>query len=79
MNNIDKYNNTFNTIFNIKVEEMNGDINPDSIHKWDSITHLRLVNTIEDEFDVMFESEDILDFRSYDKGKEILRKYDVEI
>lgn len=79
MDNLEKFNNTFNTIFKIKVEEINGEITPDSISGWDSITHLRLVTSIEDEFDVMFEAEDILDFKSYVKGKEILKKYDIEL
>jgi acyl carrier protein len=58
---------------------MEGGIDSDSIHQWDSITHLNLVTNIEEEFDVMFETEDILEFKSYEKGKEILKKYDIEI
>ena len=79
MTNLEKYNNTFNIILNIQIEKANGEISADTIHQWDSITHLRLVTAIEDEFDVMFESEDVLEFRSYIKGKEILEKYDVII
>jgi acyl carrier protein len=79
MTNLEKYNKTFNTILDIQIEDALGEINADSIHQWNSITHLRLVTAIEDEFDVMLESDDVLEFRSYDKGKEILQKYDVII
>lgn len=79
MDNLEKYNNVFNSVLNIQVNEMTGPIDVNSIHQWDSITHLKLVTTIEDEFEVMFESDDILDFKSYDIGKEILKKYDIEI
>jgi acyl carrier protein len=78
MNNLEKYKNTFNSVLNINVNEIQGDITSDSVHQWDSITHLRLVTTIEDEFNVMLESEDILEFKSFEKGLEILKKYEVE-
>lgn len=79
MNNIEKYNKTFNTILNIQVENISSGIDSNSVHAWDSITHLRLVTAIEDEFEVMFETEDILEFKSYEIGKEILKKYDINL
>lgn len=78
MDNSAKYNNVFNTIFNIKVEELDHEVDTNSLHDWNSITHLRLVTNIEDEFNVMFEPEDILEFKSFQTGKEILKKYGVE-
>jgi acyl carrier protein len=46
---------------------------------WDSVGHMRLVANLEDAFDVMLDMDDIIDFSSFEKGKEILRKYDVEL
>ena len=37
-----------------------------------------MIAQIEDAFDIMFETEDIIDFNSYDKGKELLAKYGIE-
>ena len=34
---------------------------------------------IEDAFDIQFETDDIVDFNSFEKGLELLKKYDVEI
>jgi len=34
---------------------------------------------LEDAFDIMVDMDDIIDLSSFEKGKEILRKYDVEI
>lgn len=34
---------------------------------------------IEDEFDIMLDAEDILEFTSYDNAKAILAKYDVKL
>ena len=45
--------------------------------QWDSVGHVNLMNAIEEEFDISLEPDDILDFRSFAKGMEILAKYDV--
>jgi len=36
-----------------------------------------LIATLEENFDIMMDTDDIIDFSSYEKGKEILKKYDV--
>ena len=38
-----------------------------------------LIAVLEEAFDIMMETEDILAFSSFEKGKEIMRKYNVEI
>ena len=38
-----------------------------------------LIAELEDSFDISMEMDDIIDFSSYEKGKEILKKYDIEI
>tara|TARA_B110000003_G_scaffold274244_1_gene313765 strand:- start:7522 stop:7758 length:237 start_codon:yes stop_codon:yes gene_type:complete len=47
------------------------------IPAWDSVGHMGLVATLEDEFDIEMEIDDIIDMSSYEKGKEILAKYGV--
>ncbi|WP_106849012.1 acyl carrier protein [Blastococcus sp. Marseille-P5729] len=44
------------------------------IEQWDSVAHMRLVGEIEDAFDVMLETEDVIDMSSFEKSKEILTK-----
>ena len=44
---------------------------------WDSIAHLSLVASIETEFDIMLNSDDVIDMSSFKKAKEILKKYDI--
>jgi hypothetical protein len=41
--------------------------------------HMALIAALEDAFDIMMEMDDIIDLSSFEKGKEILRKYAVEI
>ena len=40
---------------------------------------MSLVAEIESAFDIMMDTDDIIDFSSFKKGIEILKKYDVEI
>ena len=77
MNNIDKYSNVFTETFNVGKDELNG-LTYQSISEWDSVGHMSLIAALEEKFDIMFDTEDIIDFSSFDKGKELLRKYEIE-
>ena len=51
-----------------------------SVELWDSVGHMTLVANLEDTFDIMMETDDIIDLSSYEKGIEILKeKYGVEL
>ena len=49
------------------------------IEEWDSIGHMSLMTALEETFDISLETDDIVDFSSYEKGKEILKKYNVNL
>ena len=45
-------------------------------HKnWDSVAHMTLVAAIEEAFDIMLETDDVLDMSSFTKATEIVTKY----
>lgn len=48
-----------------------------TIPEWDSVTHMALVAEIDDQFDIMLDTDDVLDLSSFAKAKEILQKYDI--
>lgn len=48
-----------------------------SISEWDSIAHMTLIANIEDEFDLMLDTDDIIDLSSFKVAKEILSKHDI--
>lgn len=48
-----------------------------SIPEWDSIAHMALVAEIEEAFDVMLPTEDVIALSSFTKCVEILRKHGV--
>jgi len=79
MTNLEKYYTVFKSVFNVNEEVLNDEFAMGTTKIWDSITHLTLVTQIEDEFNIMFDAEDILELRSFEQGKEILKKYDITI
>lgn len=79
MNNLEKYNGVFCDIFNVEASDLNEDFTAAVVEKWDSITQMSLINQLEDCFEIMFEVDDITELISYEKGKEILKKYSIEI
>lgn len=78
MNNLKTYNNIFIETFEITEEQLAG-LEYQGIEAWDSVGHMGLVAALEDAFDIMMDTDDIIDFNSYEKGKEILKKYEVEL
>ena len=75
MTNRDKYVNAFVNAFGVKAEDV-PTLRYQGIPDWDSVGHIA---EIEDAFDIMIETDDIIDWNSFEKGIELLKKYDVEI
>ncbi len=79
MTNLEKYNNAFVETFEITEDKLPG-LKYQDITAWDSVGHMSLVAAIEDAFDIMMDTDDIIDLNSYEKGMELLAKeeYGVE-
>lgn len=78
MTNLEKYNQAFMESIGITEEQLMG-LKYQDIAAWDSVGHMGLVAAIEDAFDIMMDTDDIIDLSSYEKGKEILTSnYDIE-
>ena len=79
MTNKKKYEEVFTNSFSIDQDKLNDDLAYESIIEWDSVGHMGMIAELEETFDVVLETDDIIDFSSYKKGKEILLKYDIVI
>lgn len=79
MENLEKYNNAFVQVFGAKLEDLNENYGKETVGEWDSVHQLSLIAEFEEAFDVMFDPEDIMEMTSYAKGKELLKKYEVEL
>lgn len=78
MTNLEKYTNVFAEIFGVS-EKQTEKLKYQDIKQWDSVGHMTLVTKLEETFDIMMDTEDIIDLSSFEKGKEIMAKYGVEI
>lgn len=79
MTNLEKLNNIFCEVFSVEATALNSEFNKDTVEGWDSVRQLSLTSAVEDEFDIMLDAEDILEFTSYNNAKQILAKYDIEL
>ena len=79
MTNVEKYKKAFIDSLSINKDLISKNLEYNSIPEWDSIGHMSLMSALEETFKINFETDDIIDFSSFDKGKEILKKYKVNI
>ena len=78
MENLNLYKEAFVESFEIDIKIVEK-LEYQSIQQWDSVGHMVLMSALEEKFDIMLEMDDIIDFSGFEKGKEILSKYDVII
>ncbi len=78
MENIEKYNKAFIETFEINSKNLES-LKYNEIDEWDSIGHMNLISALEEQFKITFETDDIVDFSSYKKGRDILSKYKIQI
>lgn len=78
MNNKEKYYGVFVEIFEVEESLLDESFNFKDVENWDSLTHLSLITALEDTFDVMFETDDILHFGGFMNGIKLLEKYGVD-
>lgn len=78
MKNQEKLVKVFTEALGVEEEVITNELQYNSIPEWDSVAHMSLVAELEDVFDIMLDTDDIIDMSSPAKAKEILQKYDVE-
>lgn len=77
MTNQEKLIDAFAHALDIQQAQVTDTLQYNSIQNWDSTAHMVLVNTIESTFNIMLDTDDIIDMSSVAKAKEILQKYGV--
>ena len=73
----EKLRECFSRSLGISGERVTDDLAYNTIKEWDSVGHMALVVELEGEFDVMFDTDDILGMSSVAKAREILTRYGV--
>ena len=75
---LNKYKQAFVDIIGVTGDQLPGLVYQ-ATAGWDSVGHMQLMTQLEDVFGIALDMEDILEFSSYEKGMDILRKYGVTL
>lgn len=51
-------------VFDFPVEQLNEDSSPDTIENWDSLKHMNLILALEEELNITFSDEEIVEMLS---------------
>ena len=78
MTQLDTYNKVFIESFEISGDKLLG-LKYQGVEAWDSVGHMGLIATLEEAFHIELSSDDIVEFSSYEKGKEILSHYGITL
>ena len=74
----DKLKRVFSEVFDLPAQADFEALRYRGIPQWDSVAHMQLVAALENAFDIMLETEDVIDLSSFPVAREILKKYDVD-
>lgn len=78
MSNLEMYKQAFCEVFELTEDQLAG-LKYQDVPAWDSVGHMNLIANLEEVFDIMMDTDDIIDLNSFEKGQEILAaNYDVE-
>jgi acyl carrier protein len=59
----------------ISPEDVTLNLGMDDVRNWDSLTHMTLIVTIENDFGIELSGDDIAEMITFDKIREIVKKY----
>jgi acyl carrier protein len=74
-----QYADIFCSVFEVEPDQLLPDLAYQDIENWDSVGHMALMAALEDEFTIELDIDDIIDFSSYQTGKTLLRKYEINV
>ena len=77
MSNLEQLVAAFCDALAIEPEKIVDELSYDTIPEWDSTAHMILIAELEEQFGVMFDTDDIIDMSSVKQAKIILTRYDV--
>ncbi|RDV25261.1 acyl carrier protein [Alteromonas aestuariivivens] len=79
MSNQQKLVQAFCDALGVSSQTVNDELQYNTIREWDSTGHMVLVSELETVFNVMLDTDDIIDMSSVAKAKTILAKYGVSL
>ena len=78
MSNLEKFNSVFANTFEVSGPQVST-LAYNKTPLWDSVGQMSLITNLEDIFDILIDSDDIMDINSYESAMSILtKKYKIE-
>jgi acyl carrier protein len=74
---LDQLREAFRTALDLPADAPVDDLKYQDNEKWDSLAHMSLIATIEDEFSIMIDTDDVINMSSFAEAINILGKYGV--
>jgi acyl carrier protein len=71
---MDKLNKIISRTFGLREDQIEDDLVPGEVEKWDSLTQIVLISAIESEYKIVFDIEDILGVMTIGDIRSILNK-----
>jgi acyl carrier protein len=59
--------NIMASVFEVPVNDINEDSSPDTIENWDSLRHMNLITVLEEEFDIRFNDDQIIEMLNFEQ------------
>ncbi len=72
---MNKLNQIFIETLKVSPEEAASNLGMDDARNWDSLSHMNLIVTIENDFGIELSGDDIAEMITFDKIREILKRY----
>lgn len=79
MSNKERYKQVFVNCFSVQSDALDENFVYNCIAAWDSVGHMGLIAALEEEFNIMMDTEDIIEFGSFTVGIDKLKKYGVDV
>ena len=70
----DKLKKIFSEIFETKISEINDNSSADNVEKWDSLNHTNLILSLEEQFNISFTADEIIDMLNFKLIKIIIEE-----
>ena len=77
--NLENLIKAFTESLGLEARQVSDELTYNSIPQWDSTAHMILIAEIENVFNLMLDTDDIIDMSSFAQAKAILAKYEVDL
>ena len=65
-------------VFNVELNKINDNTNPENLEEWDSFNFYVLLDEIEKEFDMKFDLDETLEIKKIGDFKKLLEKHGID-